>query len=281
MKNKKFIFIVVLLILTGIVTMVVTQTVINDPKEEDLTQLEDELNKNEDNKSEEKNEEDNKVEENKKEDNMKNEENNNKQEEIKNETNNKDESTITTTITSKGYTLTNNNGLYTIDGIVISNKTYSLPKNYGNGLTSELNEAFNSMKNDALKDNISIKIISGFRSYNTQVSTYNYWVSQYGKKEADRISARAGHSEHQTGLAIDINSLEKAFKNTKEGKWLNENAYKYGFILRYPESKEEITGYSFEPWHFRYVGTDLSYKLYNNGDWITIEEYYGITSSYE
>ena len=281
MKNKKFIFVVVLLILTGIVTMVVTQTVINNPKEEDLTQLEDELNKNEDNKSEEKNEEDNKVEENKKEDNMKNEENNNKQEEIKNETNNKDESTITTTLTSKGYILTNNNGLYTIDGIVISNKTYSLPKNYGNGLTKELNDAFNSMKNDALKDNISIKIISGFRSYDTQVSTYNYWVSQYGKKEADRISARAGHSEHQTGLAIDINSLEKAFKNTKEGKWLNENAYKYGFILRYPESKEEITGYSFEPWHFRYVGTDLSYKLYNNGDWITIEEYYGITSSYE
>lgn len=201
------------------------------------------------------------------------------------ETNNKNSDTVNdtiiTTLTSNGFTITNNNGVYSIDGIVIANKTYSLPKSYGNGLTSELTTAFNNMKNDALKDRITLSIISGFRSYDTQVSTYNYWVSKYGKIEADTISARPGHSEHQTGLAIDINSLKKAFKNTAEGKWLNDNAYKYGFILRYPENKENITGYDFEPWHYRYVGTDLSYKLYNDGNWITIEEYFGITSSYE
>ena len=78
-----------------------------------------------------------------------------------------------------------------------------------------------------------------------------------------------------------INSLYTSFKDTKEGIWLNNNAYKYGFILRYPESKTEETGYSFEPWHYRYVGTSLAEKLYNNGDWITLEDYYGITSKYE
>ena len=75
--------------------------------------------------------------------------------------------------------------------------------------------------------------------------------------------------------------MEKAFKNTEEGKWLNDNAYKYGFILRYPEGTDDITGYSFEPWHYRYVGTELSYKLYNDGNWITMEEYFGITSKYQ
>lgn len=185
------------------------------------------------------------------------------------------------TLTKKGYILEENDGVYSIDGIIIVNKTYSIPQSYGNGLTKEFTEAFNKMQVAAKEDNIDIKIISGYRSYNTQVSTYNHWTSKYGKEEADKISARPGHSEHQLGLAADINSLYTSFKDTKEGIWLNNNAYKYGFILRYPESKTEETGYSFEPWHYRYVGTSLAEKLHNNGDWITLEDYYGITSKYE
>ena len=136
------------------------------------------------------------------------------------------------------------------------------------------------MKNDAKNNNINLYIRSGFRSYNTQVSLYNNYVKRDGKAAADTYSARAGHSEHQTGLAADINSLDQSFINTKEGKWLNDNCYKYGFIIRYPKGKESITGYIYEPWHIRYVGTDISSKLYNNGNWITLEEYLGIDSKY-
>ena len=151
--------------------------------------------------------------------------------------------------TSKGFTIITKNGLTTIDGIVIANKTYSLPKNYGNGLTSETTNAFNNMKNAAKEDGLTISIVSGFRSYNTQVNTYNGWVAKDGKVEADTYSARPGHSEHQTGLAMDLNYIGTSFENTNEFKWLKENCYKYGFILRYPKGKDNITGYIYEPWH--------------------------------
>ena len=183
--------------------------------------------------------------------------------------------------TSKGFNIVKKNGIYYIGGILIANKTYSLPSTYNpGGLTSDFTNNFNKLKSAASKENINLRIISGFRSYNTQVNTYNGWVSRYGKTEADKISARPGHSEHQSGLAADINSLDQAWGNTKEGKWLTNNCSKYGFIIRYPKGKESQTGYSYEPWHIRYVGTDISSKLYNNGNWITLEEYLGITSKY-
>lgn len=184
--------------------------------------------------------------------------------------------------TSKGFSITRKNGIYYIGGLLIANKTYSLPSTYNpGGLTSEFTNNFNNLKSAAKKDGINLRIISGFRSYNTQVNTYNGWVSRYGKSEADKISARPGHSEHQSGLAADINSLDQAWGNTKEGKWLTNNCSKYGFIIRYPKGKESQTGYSYEPWHIRYVGKDVSNKLYNNGNWITLEEYLGITSKYQ
>lgn len=181
---------------------------------------------------------------------------------------------------SKGYEIIYKNGAYYIENILIANKTFALSKSYNpNGLTKETNEAFKKMQAAAKKEGVNIRIISGFRSYNTQVTLYNNYVRRDGQAYADRYSARAGHSEHQTGLAFDINSLEQSFKNTKEGKWLNSNCYKYGFILRYPENKESITGYMFEPWHFRYIG-DEAKNLYNNGNWITLEEYLGVNSKY-
>ena len=109
---------------------------------------------------------------------------------------------------------------------------------------------------------------------------YNDYVARDGQLMADTYSARPGYSEHQSGLAIDVNSLDQDWENTPEGKWLSANCYKYGFIIRYPKGKEDITGYMYEPWHIRYVGKDLAEKLYNNGNWLTLEEYLGITSVY-
>lgn len=183
--------------------------------------------------------------------------------------------------TSKGYKGEVKKGVTYIDGVLIANKTYALPSTYGSGLTKTLNTAFNKMKKDATNEGLDIYISSGFRSYSTQEYTYDYWVSLDGKELADTYSARPGHSEHQTGLAIDLNSIDDSFASTKEGKWVNENCYKYGFIIRYPKGKDDITGYKYESWHLRYVGVELATKLYNNGKWITMEEYYGITSEYQ
>lgn len=182
--------------------------------------------------------------------------------------------------TSKGFKGEVKNGVTYIDGILIANKTYSLPSTYGNGLTNETMTAFNEMKSAAANDGINLWIASGFRSYDTQRSTYNYWVSLDGAQIADTYSARPGYSEHQSGLAFDLNSIDDGFGETKEGIWLSNNASKYGFILRYPKGKINETGYKYEPWHFRYVGKDFASKLYNNGEWTTLESYFGITSKY-
>lgn len=186
----------------------------------------------------------------------------------------------TTFTTSKGFKGVIKNGVTYIDGILIANKTYSLPSSYGSGLTKETLSAFEKMKSAAKKDGLTLYIASGFRSYARQKTIYNNYVLRDGKEEADTYSARAGYSEHQTGLAFDLNNVSSSFDNTKEAKWLSSNCYKYGFILRYPKGKENETGYIYESWHFRYVGEELAKKLYNDGNWITLEAYFGITSKY-
>ncbi len=186
-----------------------------------------------------------------------------------------------TFVTSKGFKGVVKGGLTYIDGYLVVNKTYTLPSNYGNGLTSETTSNFDLMKVAAAKEGLNVYISSGFRSYSRQKTIYNNYVNRDGQKNADTYSARAGHSEHQSGLAFDVNSINTSFANTKEGKWLNENCYKYGFILRYPKGKTNETGYMYEPWHFRYVGVELASKLYNSGNWITMEDYFGITSQYK
>lgn len=191
--------------------------------------------------------------------------------------------------TSKGFKGVIKDGITYIDGYLIVNKTYSLPSSYGTSLTSTTKNAFNKMQAAAKLDGINIYIASGFRSYRTQNRLYNNYVARDGKAKADTYSARPGHSEHQSGLAFDICShdldgqdacINSNFDNTDQAKWLAQNAYKYGFILRYPKGRTNETGYKYESWHFRYVGTDLSTKLYNNGDWLTMENYFGITSEY-
>jgi len=181
--------------------------------------------------------------------------------------------------TSKGYTITEENGITYVDGVMIVNKTYAVPKDYNPGaVTAEVMEAFNVMQNAAKKEGLNIYISSGFRSYETQDRLYNNYVAQDGKEEADRYSARPGHSEHQTGLCFDLNSIDDSFAATPEGKWVAEHAWEYGFIIRYPKGKEDITGYMYESWHLRYLGKELAKKLYDSG--LTLEEYYGITSKY-
>ncbi|MGL5315196.1 MAG: M15 family metallopeptidase [Peptostreptococcaceae bacterium] len=148
-----------------------------------------------------------------------------------------------------------------------------------NLLKEEVANQVEIMFEDAKKDGINLLAVSGYRSYEYQKKLYQNKVKKVGKYEADKYVAEAGTSEHQTGLAIDILSteykkLDQGFENTKAYKWLIENIEKYGFILRYQEGKESITGYRFEPWHFRYVGKDLAEELKEKN--ITLEEYYGV-----
>lgn len=205
-------------------------------------------------------------------------------------------STTTTTKKKQDVSVSNNtDGLKILDGILIVNKSYPLPKDYvptntykdatGLNYCSEcINvdayEKYKLMKADMASLGMNIWIQSGYRSYSLQESLYNKYVNRDGKLAADTYSARPGYSEHQTGLAFDLNSISDDFQYTSEGKWINENAWRYGFILRYPKSKESITGYKYESWHLRYVGEDLATKLYNNGDWITLEEHFNLTSKY-
>ena len=193
-----------------------------------------------------------------------------------------EETTVIGTITgytSKGYVISEKDGITYVDGVLIANKTYSLPAAYNPGkLLPECENAFNQMKSDAAKEGLNIWNASGFRSYELQESLYTRYSDRDGKEAADRYSARPGHSEHQSGLAIDLNEISSAFADTKEGRWIAENCHRYGFILRYMKDKEAETGYMYEPWHIRYVGVDTATKIYNSG--LCLEEYYGITSQY-
>ncbi|MEB3102437.1 D-alanyl-D-alanine carboxypeptidase family protein [Ferviditalea candida] len=133
----------------------------------------------------------------------------------------------------------------------------------------------------AKKDGIELFGVSGYRSYRTQQTIFSYNVKHQGEEEARRFSAQPGHSEHQTGLAIDVSSqsakfgLEETFGDTVEGKWLASHAHEFGFIIRYPKGKEESTGYAYEPWHIRYVGKQIAEQIYRK-NW-TLEEFFSGT----
>lgn len=169
-------------------------------------------------------------------------------------------------------------GLTYINGILIANKTYSLPQDYNPGVNDDAQKAFNKMQSDAYSAGLNIYISSAFRSYEYQSQLYQRYVNKDGKAQADRYSARPGHSEHQTGLAFDLNTIDSSFADTAEGKWVAEHCYEYGFIIRYPADKEAVTGFLYEPWHIRYLGTDVAKDVYDSG--LCLEEYLGIDSVY-
>ena len=197
---------------------------------------------------------------------------------------------------SNNKVITKYMGAYYVDGIMIVNKSYPLDSTYAptnpyKEITSDyiygpdyldktVMDNYLKMKNEAEKHGYTLKITSGYRSYKVQVDLYNNYAQRDGKDAADTYSARAGHSEHQSGLCFDLNGTNYNFLETEIGKWVNENAANYGFILRFPKDKEKETGYNFEAWHYRYVGVELAKKLYNNGEWITLESYLGVDSKY-
>ncbi len=153
----------------------------------------------------------------------------------------------------------------------IINLKYSNKDKY---LRKEAKEAFEKLSDDASKLNLSIIAVSTFRSYSYQKNLYLDYVNKKGKEYADACSARPGHSEHQTGLALDVMGSNKdynKFDESKEFNWMINNAYKYGFILRYPKGKEHITGFKYEPWHYRYVGKEAAKIIHDKN--ITLEEY--------
>lgn len=202
----------------------------------------------------------------------------------------KENSNVKISKTKKGNTIKNYYGVTYIDNVIIANKTYSLPNNFVpnnlvtiNGyikVVDYVKDAYNELKSDSSVLGLNIYASSGYRSYSDQKYIYDNYVRIDGIDKADTYSARAGYSEHQTGLAIDLNTVDMSFDGTSESNWLKDNCWKYGFIIRYPKDKENITGYMYEPWHIRYVGKELARVLYNNGSWLSLEEYYGIDSKY-
>lgn len=168
-----------------------------------------------------------------------------------------------------------------VKGVLIANKKNPLPSTYNKGEDPKARAAFEKMAKAAMENGIELVAFSGFRSYDYQKTLYDRYVKRDGKEAADRYSARPGYSEHQTGLAFDIGEkgredlwLTNEFGDTEAGQWLAQNAHKYGFILRYPKGKEEITGFMHESWHFRYLEGELAKKVFEAG--VTLEEYLGI-----
>ncbi len=187
------------------------------------------------------------------------------------------------------YTHTKKTDMKKEDAILV-NKYYCLPEKYApsdlvnvsnqygfgeNKIREKVYEAFKKMFNAAKKEDITLIINSAYRNYDYQKKLYDEYKRTKGEEYADNYAARPDFSEHQSGLALDIityGATAKTFDTTDAFKWLNKNAYKYGFILRYPKNKEDITGYSYESWHFRYLGKALSAKVKKSK--LTYDEYY-------
>ena len=177
--------------------------------------------------------------------------------------------------------------------LVVANKKHPLPAGYEpqdlvRPNVEMVNECFvRTLASSALEemfaaaeaDGVHLLLGAAYRGEVLQRQLYDSYAGQYGRSAADYISSRPGFSDHQTGLAVDISDhdtltyLTENFDATPEGQWLLNHAYEYGFILRYPKGKEEITGYGYEPWHYRYVGPEAAKEIYNNGDWLAMEEY--------
>lgn len=181
------------------------------------------------------------------------------------------------TDTSKSYLMLVNK-FYTLGKFVPSNLVV-IASNYGGSgqyIQDIVYEQYKKMFDDMKSSGLNLVIRSAYRSYQTQVTLYNNYVNRDGVSAADTYSARAGYSEHQTGLAMDLGTPSTSdladFENTAEFKWMQNNAYKYGFILRYPSDKTLITGYMYESWHYRYVGVDVATYIHENN--ITFDEYY-------
>lgn len=172
-------------------------------------------------------------------------------------------------------------GVTTVGGVVIANKAINLPPEFGSHLSldevePEVYEALAEMNADSEHTYVNK---SGYRSYWDQKAIFQNYCDIYGYEEADTFSSQAGHSEHQTGYTMDLDSFEESYGATPEGIWLAENCWRYGFIIRYPKFKEEITGYTYEPWHVRWLGKSTAKLVYDSG--LTLEEFLNVEGGWE
>jgi D-alanyl-D-alanine carboxypeptidase len=207
--------------------------------------------------------------------------------------------------TSSKQTTTFNKSLYSITNAaslwVIVNKQRPLPPTYvpqvvtpnvalreNNGsqemkVRAETAQAVTNLMNAAKKDGLNLLLVSGYRSYDAQKNVYDSYVRTDGRAHADTYSARPGHSEHQTGLAVDLGNkdrtceLDVCFGDTPAGKWIAAHASDYGFVLRYPKGSQAIVGYEYEPWHIRYVGLELAKEVKQSGK--TLEELFNLPAA--
>lgn len=163
-----------------------------------------------------------------------------------------------------------------INGILLVNKDYGLPPTFGNGDDPTALAKLQQLQRDAQAQGINISnSYSGYRSYQYQTQLYNNYVNQHGEEAANTFSAKPGFSEHQTGLTFDLKDFNgQLVEDPITSQWIKDNCAKYGFILRYPEGKEDITGYIYEPWHLRYVGEEVANQIMNNNT--TLEQYLGV-----
>lgn len=168
-----------------------------------------------------------------------------------------------------------NEGLHYIDGVLVANKEYTLPEDFAPGLDPIAEAQFNKLCEAAAEEGYSIYMGSNYRSYEEQQELRNNFINWYGQEYADNYAALPGESEHQTGLAIDCASYSGTFSETQEAVWLAEHAHEYGFIIRYPEGKEDKTGFQHEAWHIRYVGTRVAEEMHRSG--LCLEEYLGLS----
>ena len=187
---------------------------------------------------------------------------------------NTDTSKDTSMLVNKYYLLGND---YEPNDLVTISQTYSWGDKGSQRTRKVTYDAFLEMWNSAKEEQgYYLMVSSSYRSYNEQEIVYNNYKDKKGQKYADGIAARPGSSEHQTGLTLDIfsksNSNKNTFKDTETAKWLADNCYRFGFILRYPEDLVKVTGYNYESWHFRYVGKEIAKYIHENN--ISFEEYY-------
>ena len=159
-------------------------------------------------------------------------------------------------------------------GVLIVNKKYSVPEDYGAELGLVIDDAYDTLLQMREDTGYSLPLVSGYRSYELQTELFSYYCEIDDLDRVEMYSARPGHSEHQTGLAMDIGELSENYVSTVEGGWLTDNCYKYGFIIRYPKGSEHKTGYDYEPWHIRWLGKSTAKLVYDSG--LTLEEFLGV-----
>ncbi len=181
---------------------------------------------------------------------------------------------------SKGYLLITNkyyhlNETYTPNNLVAFSTTYAWGDKGSKQVTQDTYDAYMNMWKASHENGYYLMVSSAYRDYNKQVSVYDEYKTKSGEKYADSIAARPGFSEHQTGYALDIfekGYTQKTFETSDSYKWLQDNAHKFGFIERYPKDKENITGFTYESWHYRYIGVEAATYIHDNH--ITFDEYY-------